>query len=328
MSNNTEASGPLTQEQVDALRSGCHSLIKGIDTSYGYVPTLGAGIAFCALFGLSLLGHSVQFIRKRQWTSFAFAVGALTEVIGWAGRTWSSECPYNNNAFLMQITTLIIAPTFITAGLYVILGALINRLGRESSVLGPRMYAIVFLTCDIIALIIQAVGGAMASTESDKINGDTKPGTNIMVAGIVFQMAAMVVFAVLVIDFLRRVFVKKSYLQTRKKGLSDGNTLPKAYTWLLAAVFVSLTMIFIRSIYRTVELLQGWSGYLITHEGYFIGLDGAIMVVAIAVFNFFDPVYLLWGQDDKLASSFEQNELRGMGGVSMEAWDDATIVTD
>lgn len=141
-------------------------------------------------------------------------------------------------------------------------------------------------------------------------------------------MAAMVVFAVLVIDFLRRVFVKKSYLQTRKKGLSDGNTLPKAYTWLLAAVFVSLTMIFIRSIYRTVELLQGWSGYLITHEGYFIGLDGAIMVVAIAVFNFFDPVYLLWGQDDKLASSFEQNELRGMGGVSMEGWDDATIVTD
>jgi hypothetical protein len=82
----------------------------------------------------------------------------------------------------MQITTLIIAPTFITAGLYVILGALINRLGRESSVLGPRMYAIVFLTCDIIALIIQAVGGAMASTESDKINGDTKPGTNIMVS--------------------------------------------------------------------------------------------------------------------------------------------------
>lgn len=210
MSNNTEASGPLTQEQVDALRSGCHSLIKGIDTSYGYVPTLGAGIAFCALFGLSLLGHSVQFIRKRQWTSFAFAVGALSmsnspsmisyaikksmhvadtyqlaEVIGWAGRTWSSECPYNNNAFLMQITTLIIAPTFITAGLYVILGALINRLGRESSVLGPRMYAIVFLTCDIIALIIQAVGGAMASTESDKIDGDTKPGTNIMVSSIV-----------------------------------------------------------------------------------------------------------------------------------------------
>ncbi|KAG5767441.1 hypothetical protein H9Q73_014242 [Fusarium xylarioides] len=180
----------------------------------------------------------------------------------------------------------------------------------------------------IIALIVQAVGGAMASTESDKINGDTKPGTNIMVAGIVFQMAAMVVFAVLVIDFLRRVFVKKSYLHSRKQSLSEGNTLPKAYTLLLAAVFISLTMIFIRSIYRTVELLQGWSGYLITHEGYFIGLDGAIMVVAIAVFNFLDPVYLLWGQDDKLASSLGQNELGEAGDISMERCDGSTIMSD
>jgi hypothetical protein len=141
-------------------------------------------------------------------------------------------------------------------------------------------------------------------------------------------MAAMVVFTVLVIDFLRRVFLKKSFLQRSKHGLPDGNNLPKAYTWLLVAVFVSLTMIFIRSIYRTVELLQGWSGYLITHEGYFIGLDGAIMVVAIGIFNFLDPVYLLWGQDDKLTPSFEQNELRGMGDVSIERWDDSTIVTD
>jgi hypothetical protein len=82
----------------------------------------------------------------------------------------------------MQITTLIIAPTFFTAGLYIILGALINRLGRHSSMLGPKMYAIVFLTCDLIALVVQAIGGAMASSESDKINGNTKPGTNIMVS--------------------------------------------------------------------------------------------------------------------------------------------------
>lgn len=82
----------------------------------------------------------------------------------------------------MQITTLIIAPTFFTAGLYIILGALINRLGRHSSILGPKMYAVIFLSCDIVALVVQAVGGAMASTESNKINGDTKTGINIMVS--------------------------------------------------------------------------------------------------------------------------------------------------
>ncbi|KAH7194977.1 RTA1 like protein-domain-containing protein [Fusarium oxysporum] len=276
MSNTTEAPGQLTQEQVDTLKKGCHSLVQGIDTSYGYVPTLGVGIVFCALFSLSILGHFIQFSRKR-------------------------ECPYNNNAFLMQIITLIIALTFFTAGLYVILGALINRLGRQSSMLGPRMYAIVFLTCDVIALIVQAVGGAMASR----------------VAGIVFQMAAMVVFTVLVIDFLRRVFLKKTYLQGRKLEPANCNNLPKAYTWLLVAVFVSLFMIFIRS----------WEGYLITHEGYFISLDGATMVVAVGIFNFLDPVFLLWGQDDKLTPAFEQNELRERD-VRNERWDDSATVTD
>ncbi|KAG5658004.1 hypothetical protein KAF25_006955 [Fusarium avenaceum] len=312
MANTTEVSGQLTQDQMEALKKGCHGLISGIDTSYGYVPTLAVGITFCALFFLSLVGHVIQYIRKRRWTSLAFAVGAMTELIGWAGRTWSSECPYNGDAFLMQITTLIIAPTFFTAGLYIILGALINRLGRQSSILNPKMYAIIFLTCDIIALVIQAVGGGMASTEADKIHGDTKPGTNIMVAGIVFQMAAMIVFTVLVLDFMRRVFLKTSYSENNKNRPAQHEALPRSYIWLLAAVFISLTMIFVRSIYRTVELIQGWDGYLITHERFFIGLDAATMVIAVGIFNFFDPVFLLWGRDDHLRPTREENELGEM----------------
>ncbi|KAI8657121.1 hypothetical protein NCS57_01089400 [Fusarium keratoplasticum] len=297
MTTTTGRSMQLTQQQADVLKKGCHDLIAGYDTSYGYVPTFGAGIAFCILFLLSTSAHVFQFARVRRWTSLTFALGAMTELIGWAGRTWSSKCPYNGDAFLMQITTLIIAPTFFTAGLYVILGTLINRLGRSSSLLGPKMYAVVFLTADIVALVIQAIGGALASTEADKINGDTETGTNIMVAGIVFQMAAMVVFTGLVIDFMRRVFIKKTYLSYGKAGLEPPNSLPVTYAWLLVAVCVSLAMIFIRSIYRTVELAQGWEGYLITHEGYFIGLDACLMIVAVGIFNFLDPVFLLPDKD-------------------------------
>ncbi|KAL2676445.1 hypothetical protein Neosp_010203 [[Neocosmospora] mangrovei] len=258
MATTTARSTQLTQQQADVLKSGCHDFIAGYDTSYGYVPTFGAGIAFCILFLLSTSAHIFQFAR---------------------------------------ITTLIIAPTFFTAGLYVILGTLINRLGRSSSLLGPKMYAIVFLTADIVALVIQAIGGALASTEADKINGDTETGTNIMVAGIVFQMAAMIVFTGLVLDFMRRVFIKKSYLSYDKTGLESPTSLPVSYAWLLAAVCVSLAMIFIRSIYRTVELAQGWEGYLITHEGYFIGLDACLMIIAVGIFNFLDPVFLLPEKD-------------------------------
>ena len=86
--------------------------------SYSYVPSLGSGIAFCVLFGLSTIAHVFQAAlikvpgtekgSGRQWWMLVFAVGALTELLGWAGRAWSSQCPYLGKPFLIQISTLII----------------------------------------------------------------------------------------------------------------------------------------------------------------------------------------------------------------------------
>lgn len=59
--------------------NNCHSdPIDGFPYSYGYRPSLAAGIAFCVLFGIAFLGHGVQYIRRRRWTSITLAVGALS----------------------------------------------------------------------------------------------------------------------------------------------------------------------------------------------------------------------------------------------------------
>lgn len=178
----------------------------------------------------------------------------------------------------MQITTLIIAPTFLAAGLYVVLGQLIRLLGRESSLISPRVYLFVFCSCDLISLILQAIGGGLASVQSGKLNGNTKPGTNLMVGGIAFQLGTLSVFLLLVFDFLRR---------TRTLAM------PLNYKKVIAALFIAFAMIYIRGIYRTVELAQGWTGFLITHEGFFLGLDASVMVVAVWIFLVFDPAVLL-----------------------------------
>ncbi|RKL22261.1 hypothetical protein BFJ72_g14716 [Fusarium proliferatum] len=85
-------------------------------------------------------------------------------------------------------------------------------------------------------------------------------------------------------------------------------------------------MIFVRSIYRTIELIQGWEGYLITHEGSFIGLDAATMVIAVGIFNVFDPVFLLRGEDDHLRPTCEENEL-GQMDANDEKWQESDTVT-
>jgi hypothetical protein len=43
----------------------------------------------------------------------------------------------------------------------------------------------------------------------------------------------------------------------------------------------------------TIELAHGWSGTLITHEGYFVGFDGSLTILAVVVFNFAHPGRLL-----------------------------------
>ncbi|KAH0414918.1 hypothetical protein KCU90_g15203, partial [Aureobasidium melanogenum] len=83
--------------------TGCAAYNPAQRTAYGYVPSLAAGIVYCILFGLSMIAHTFQAIKTRALWNLVFAVGCLTEILGWAARTWSSECPYNANAFLMQI---------------------------------------------------------------------------------------------------------------------------------------------------------------------------------------------------------------------------------
>ncbi|KAJ6182599.1 hypothetical protein N7485_001241 [Penicillium canescens] len=271
-----------TIQQLIEINQGCTALKDDLEPSYGYVPTKGAGMAFCILFGLSMLAHTFQFCWKRTWWCSVFAIGCLVELIGWAGRTWSSDCPYNSTAFMIQISTLIIGPTFFTAGIYILLGRFIQIFGRESSFLSPKQYLWIFCTCDVISLVVQAAGGGLASSESDKIGGDTAPGTNTMVAGIVFQLISITIFVGCAGDFLRRI-IRLGYLSS-----ASGS-----FMMLMGAMVLSVVCIYIRSIYRTVELAQGWSGYLITHESYFIGLDGVMMVIAVGIFNVFNPGWLL-----------------------------------
>ncbi|KAF5864643.1 hypothetical protein ETB97_007201 [Aspergillus alliaceus] len=265
-----------------SLQDTCHSYISGVDTSYGYIPSQAAGIVFTALFAVTTSGHVAQAAWTRAWWCFLFAIGSIIETLGWAARIWSAECPYANTPFLIQIVTLIIAPTFYTAGLYVLLGSFIKIFGQKSSILTPSLYLWIFCICDLVSLIVQAVGGGMAADAAGKVDGDTKPGTNIMVGGIVFQMAAMTAFVVFMVDFLYRV-TKMKVLAATKSTIGP----------LLAGMLTAVVAVYVRSVYRTIELLQGWDGFLITHEPYFIVLDGTMMVIASVIFNIVHPGWLL-----------------------------------
>ncbi|KAF7588701.1 hypothetical protein BBP40_005301 [Aspergillus hancockii] len=294
-----------------SLQDTCHPYISGIPAPYGYIPSEAAGIVYTALFALTTFAHVGQAAWTKAWWCLMFAVGSLVETIGWAARIWSAECPYANTPFLIQIVTLIIAPTFYTAGIYVLLGRFITMFGRSSSILTPSLYLWIFCLCDLLSLVVQAVGGGMAADQAGKVGGDTKPGTDIMVAGIIFQMAALTAFVGFMLDFLWRA-TKMNMLFVYNATVGP----------LLTAMILVVVVIYVRSVYRTIELLQGWDGYLITHEVYFIILDAAMMVAASLIFNIGHPGWFLKRAvviGDGMTSELVEMKSRPMTGSSIQA---------
>lgn len=67
----------MTSTDDNGLYVGCKAYVEGVSTSYGYIPSEGAGIAFCVLFGLSMIVHIIQFCWKRTWWCSLFSIGCI-----------------------------------------------------------------------------------------------------------------------------------------------------------------------------------------------------------------------------------------------------------
>ncbi|KAK0462227.1 RTA1 like protein-domain-containing protein [Armillaria novae-zelandiae] len=268
------------------------------DYRYGYTPTEYVTIIFVALFGASTFAHTVQSLHYRMWWPFpTIILAGVLEVLGWSGRLWSSFSPTLRNPYMIQIVTTIIGPTPLVAGNFIILGGIISLLGPVYSRLSPKYFS----------LIIQGAGGGIAASADDHA-GATRGG-NIMLGGIIFQMVVITCYAILAAEFFFRyiknqpVYSRIGSRATRQSEVTlasneqyfRGDLSPKIKLMAIALSFNTLCL-YIRAIYRTIELSDGWNGRIITTEVYFNVLDGAMVVLAIYAINFAHPGRLL-GRD-------------------------------
>ena len=101
-----------------------------------------------------------------------------------------------------NLIPLTIAPALLTAGIYLCLTRIVVATGAENSRIRPRMYTYIFIGCDLLALVLQAIGGGLAATAKDKRGSDQ--GVRIMIAGLISQVVTMVLFMALWLDFVLR----------------------------------------------------------------------------------------------------------------------------
>ena len=109
--------------------------------------------------------------------------------------------------YLVCIT---IGPAFLSASIYLCLARLVVLYGESLSRFRPATYTIFFISCDFLSLLLQATGGAIASTAKPGDVSTDQLGINIMIAGLSFQVASLFFFIVLCSEFAFRVWQRRA----------------------------------------------------------------------------------------------------------------------
>lgn len=284
-------------------------------TIYGYTPNLGGNAFFTAWFAVLLIGQLILGPWKRIWSFTAWvSIGVFLELLGYIGRLLLNNNPWSIAGFEIQICCLVLAPSFMAAGVYLSFKHIVNYVGPEYSRLRPNWYPWIFICCDAVSILTQALGGgiaASAGTGSNPNQGTVNAGDDLIVFGIAFQVFTMTVCGCLSLDF---------FLRLRKGRLSDSsddsNTYyPKFRYYCYAIVFAYFTIL-IRCIYRIPEMAGGWGNPRMREEATFLILDGLMIALAATALTVAHPgiMFPAWSK------AGERREIQIMrGSDSLEA---------
>lgn len=226
--------------------------------------------------------------------------------------------------YIRYLICLTIAPAFFTAGIYLCLGRIITVYGEEFSRLKPRTYTYLFVTCDLISLILQAAGGAITSIADEQSLRDT--GVNIMIAGLVFQVASLVVFSILAIEYGVRVlrgrrlhsptqerpasWMRRSFLLGMYITSISSMGIPLTRVWLPGLTSAVLTIL-IRSSFRVAELQGGFDSKLANDEIALMILEGAMVSIACICLTGLHPALLVgknWRTPQAISRDMEMED--------------------
>ncbi|KIE01391.1 parasitic phase-specific protein PSP-1, partial [Metarhizium majus ARSEF 297] len=148
-----------------------------------------------------------------------------------------------------------------------------------------------FIPCDVVSLVLQAVGGALAATAAHN-HESASLGSNIMIAGLAFQVATMLGFITAASDFALRTY--RRYRAQGASALSQDAALVRMrrtlrFKLFLGALSLASVLILWRSAFRVAELSEGWTGPIMADQDMFVGFEGVLIVVAVLALNVFHP---------------------------------------
>ncbi|OKL63501.1 hypothetical protein UA08_01558 [Talaromyces atroroseus] len=245
---------------------------------YHYNPSISAAVIFILLFLAATLLHLYQLFRTRAWFLIPFIVGGFFEWIGYVGRAIShTQTPdWTLGPYLLQTLLLLVAPALFAASIYMELGRIILLIDGESHALIKKKWLTKIFVCgDVLSFLMQAAGGGIQASGTASA---LLTGSHIIVGGLFIQLIFFGFFIFVAVHF---------DLNMKRYPTQRALTLP--WRKHLGAMYATSLLIMVRSIFRVVEYLQGFDGYILEHEAFLYVFDALLMFLVMAVFIVVHP---------------------------------------
>jgi hypothetical protein len=185
------------------------------------------------------------------------------------------------------------------ATIYMILGRLVLVLqGERNAIIKPRWITKVFVTGDVLSFFMQEAGAGLLSAA--KTQTDVNRANYIIVGGLAIQ----ILFFGFCIAVTAVFHWRMRQLPTRRS-----QAMQAPWQGLLCALYISSTMILIRSAYRVAEYAQGTDGELQRKELWLYIFDSLPIIVVTIVFLVFHPGRVV----NKEALSFKSSSAADSG---------------
>ncbi|KAH8815992.1 RTA1 like protein [Xylogone sp. PMI_703] len=258
-------------------------------TEWGFVhyqPSIPGNVIFLVIIDALGLAQLIMWgYYSVGLVGISMVTGMLSESLGYVARILLHFDPFNRAYFLWYLICLTIGPVFIAAAIYLCLGRIVVVYGEEISRIKPRSYTLFFMGCDVISLVVQAVGGGIAASAPITNQPMIDAGTHVLVAGLSFQVASLFAFSVCSLEYLWRV---KKHKDMRNPKFADlYNT--KKFRRFLISLFIATGCLFVRTVFRAVELSGGFKGKLANNEVEFMILDGVMVIIACFCLTILHP---------------------------------------
>ncbi|KAK1236894.1 hypothetical protein MKX08_007842 [Trichoderma sp. CBMAI-0020] len=264
---------------------------------YHYNPTIGGAVVFVFLFLGTTGFHTYQSFRTRCWFVIPLIIGGIFEFIGYAARCASGkESPnWTLGPYIIQSLLLLVAPALFAATIYMELGRIISLVDGESHCLIRKKWLTkIFVFGDTLSFLLQGGGGGYQASGTASA---LETGAHIIIVGLFVQLAFFGFFIVVALKFhlsIRRVPAVR---------------LPNEVSWKkhMNALYIASVLIMVRSIFRLVEYLQGFNGYLLHHEAYLYVFDALLMFLVMVLLNLVHPSELAASMKHKTGTDYEFN---------------------